>query len=59
MTNNRFYHLLYTYRSEADLPISDLIKIGTTPDAAEWLSGDTWSQALDVGVGVGKDWVGL
>ena len=49
----------YNPHEMADLPISDLIKIGTTPDAAEWLSLDTWEQAVDVGEQVGKDWTGL
>jgi len=49
----------YDPHEMADLPISDLLKIGTTPDMEEWGSLDTWDQAVDVGVDVGKDWLGL
>lgn len=38
----------------ADLPISDLAKIGGQPNLEEWLDGDTWEQAIDSGVEVGK-----
>ncbi len=31
-----------------DLPLGDKVKIALTPDAKEWLSGDTWNQAVDV-----------
>ena len=30
------------------MPLTDKVKIALTPDAKEWLSGDTWKQAADV-----------
>ena len=38
------------------LPVSDLLTVMATPDIKEWLSGDTWHQAILVGerVGAGK-----
>jgi len=33
----------------ADLSVDDLVKIGITPDPSEWLSLDTWKQAVEVG----------
>ncbi|MDN0082704.1 hypothetical protein QU487_08065 [Crenobacter sp. SG2305] len=40
----------------ADLPVSDLLLIGGQPNIEEWADGDTWRQAMDSGVEVGKDW---
>ncbi|OWY38894.1 hypothetical protein CEK28_10210 [Xenophilus sp. AP218F] len=42
----------------ADLPVSDLVKIGGQPNIEEWTDGATWKQAIDSGVEVGKDWGG-
>lgn len=39
----------------ADLPITDLMRIGTQPNAEEWLDEETWNQAVDSGVEVGRD----
>ncbi|MBR9906169.1 MULTISPECIES: hypothetical protein [Halomonadaceae] len=39
----------------ADLPITDLMRIGTQPNAEEWLDGETWKQAWDSAVEVGWD----
>ncbi|PRY64233.1 hypothetical protein B0H98_106145 [Vreelandella songnenensis] len=39
----------------ADLPITDLMRIGTQPNAEEWLDGETWKQATDSAFEVGKD----
>ncbi len=33
----------------AELPISDLVKIGGQPNIEEWLDKDTWKQALESG----------
>lgn len=38
----------------ADLPITDLMRIGTQPNAEEWLDEETWNQAVDSGVEVGR-----
>jgi hypothetical protein len=32
-----------------NLPLSDLIIVGFTPDIKEWLDGGTWAQAYDIG----------
>ncbi|WP_119313249.1 hypothetical protein [Aquitalea magnusonii] len=42
----------------ADLPVSDLARIGGQPNIEEWTDGATWKQAIDSGVEVGKDWGG-
>ncbi|WP_043611802.1 hypothetical protein [Chromobacterium violaceum] len=42
----------------ADLPISDLTKIGGQPNIEEWADGATWKQAIDSGVEVSKEWSG-
>lgn len=42
----------------ADLPVSDLAKIGGQPNIEEWTDTATWKQAVDSGVEVGKDWGG-
>lgn len=42
----------------ADLPVSDLAKIGGQPNLEEWLDGDTWEQAVDSGMEVGMHKVG-
>ncbi|MGO2240693.1 MAG: hypothetical protein ACTH5D_02925 [Halomonas sp.] len=39
----------------ADLPLSDLMRIGTQPNAEEWLDGETWKQAWASAVEVGWD----
>lgn len=39
----------------ADLPISDLMRIGTQPNAEEWLDRETWNQAIDSGLEVARD----
>ena len=39
----------------ADLPEFDLLKIGGQPNIEEWTDKDTWSQAYDSGVVVGKE----
>lgn len=39
----------------ADLPITDLMRIGTQPNAEEWLDGETRKQAWDSAVEVGWD----
>ncbi|MCS2608398.1 hypothetical protein [Halomonas dongshanensis] len=39
----------------AELPIIDLMRIGTQPNVEEWLDGETWKQATDSAVEVGKD----
>lgn len=39
----------------ADLPITDLMRIGTQPNAEEWLDGETWNQAIDSGIEVARD----
>ncbi|GGB51513.1 hypothetical protein GCM10011502_25810 [Oceanisphaera marina] len=39
----------------ADLPFSDLAKIGGQPNLEEWLDEQTWEQAIDSGIEVGKD----
>ncbi|MGR4068623.1 hypothetical protein [Billgrantia sp. C5P2] len=39
----------------ADLPISDLMRIGTQPNVEEWLDGETWNQAFDSGMEVGRE----
>jgi hypothetical protein len=31
-----------------DVPLTDKVKIALTPDAKEWLQGETWKQAADV-----------
>ena len=40
----------------ADLPMSDLAKIGGQPNIEEWLDGETWSQAIYSTIEVAKDW---
>ncbi|HRL20566.1 MAG TPA: hypothetical protein PLG97_02185 [Alcaligenes sp.] len=40
----------------ADLPLSDLLKIGGQPNIEEWLDRETRSQAIDSTVEVAKDW---
>ena len=42
----------------ADLPISDLAKIGGQPNLEEWLDRETWEQAIDSGMEVGNDKLG-
>ncbi|TBU88435.1 hypothetical protein [Phytopseudomonas dryadis] len=42
----------------ADLPISDLVKIGGQPNIEEWLDRDTWEQAIESGVEVIRDKAG-
>ncbi|MCE8043433.1 hypothetical protein HOP60_14870 [Halomonas daqingensis] len=39
----------------ADLSISDLFKIGGQPNIEEWLDRETWRQAIDSGIEVGKE----
>ncbi|WGI26960.1 hypothetical protein QEN58_07825 [Halomonas alkaliantarctica] len=39
----------------ADLPINDLMRIGTQPNVEEWLDGETWNQAIDSGIEVARD----
>lgn len=39
----------------ADLPESDLLKIGGQPNIEEWTDKDTWSQAYDSGLVVGAE----
>lgn len=39
----------------ADLPFSDLTKIGAEPNIEEWLDPKTWEQALESGEEVGKE----
>lgn len=39
----------------ADLPNLDLLKIGGQPNLEEWLDRDTWEQAVDSSVEVGKE----
>lgn len=39
----------------ADLPISDLLRIGTQPNVEEWLDGETWNQAIDSSIEVARD----
>lgn len=39
----------------ADLSIRDLLKIGGQPNVEEWLDGETWRQAWDSSVEVGRE----
>lgn len=39
----------------ADLPIPDLFRIGGQPNIEEWLDRETWRQAIDSGVEVGRE----
>ncbi|HRL21278.1 MAG TPA: hypothetical protein PLG97_06500 [Alcaligenes sp.] len=40
----------------ADLPLSDLAKIGTQPNIEELLDGETWAQIYESGSEVAKEW---
>lgn len=42
----------------ADLPPLDLMRIGGQPNLEEWLDGDTWDQAVESGIEVGRHKVG-
>ncbi|WP_454721151.1 MULTISPECIES: hypothetical protein [Cupriavidus] len=39
----------------ADLPLSDLASIGGQPNIEEWLDRNTWKQAVESGIEVGKE----